>query len=554
MQFKRSLVVLAAIAVCASSFAANFIRVPTGAMKGSSLPSSHPATSALSGGGTNPTTPTTPEVPPDTTPVLVVSPGLLDFGSTPVDTSPAIQQVLLRNSGKGPASLEWSTALPFQISSTSCSASLAVGAECTLGVRFTPQEVGAKEGTLSIASNGGNASVQLRAVAEALPVSTVDVSPSGSHSFGTSVVIASTVSNTYTLSNSGNAPATNVVASLSGAADMSIATNSCGTSQSPGTLAAGASCTVKVNWTPAADGQVTGTLQFAGTATTGLPRTVTMTGTAIYNGTVVLVSPALNGKTQYDLDTEKMVFTTPGVYTLQVKKGFTALAKAWGGGGTSAGAAGGYVSGSAALAASTTLTVRVDAQGGSGGQNLYNSTSAGAGGGLAGLFAGSSATQGSALLVAGGGAGGNAAGTGGAAGGAVGSDGVHVGTTACKANPMYGRGGTQSAGGAAGTPYDTNAVLPSAGGPLSGGNGGTVNSASWGPGGGGGGGYFGGGGSAGGGSCKGTAGGGSSYVSASMSSGVNAAGSGTTPGNSGDSDRGGAGSPGTTGRVVISKN
>lgn len=648
MKFKRSLVMLAAAALCVSSFAANYVRVPTGTTRGAAPVSSHPATSGLS--GSNPTSPPA-QANVSTTPG---NGGALSFGSLTVNTVGSPVTAVVANSGNAASPLSWSVTGPFQVYGTDCGATLAAGSQCGIGVAFAPTAEGPGNGTLSITHAGGSSSISLSGVGAPAPranlvsssiitwgtfsigetsnqvrahvvnngnagtplswsvdgpfvlsrsecgpsiaaggecdlyvafkpnavgpatgkltltyeggtfvtslsgtgapapTSSITFSPATDTNFGTSAPTGELYTATYTLRNTGKATATGVSVEAIGAETMVMSANTCGTPAAKVSLGADATCAVTVKWEPATAGSYMTTLVFTGSADSGLPRNIEVKGTAVLSGTIVTVSPAVGGKTTFNLDKEKIVFASAGVYEVTALKPFNGQFKAWGGGGIN-GAAGGYVAGAMAVSSNTKFTVRVDAAGGTGGVNNANQVRAGNGGGLAGLFSGSTVSTGSALLVAGGGSGGSGAGVGGAAGGTTGADGVNVGGSTCKGTQMQGRGGTLSAGGAAGTPYDTNTTLPTAGSALAGGSGGSVTNASWGAGAGGGGGYYGGGGGSGGGSCKGGAGGGSSFVSGTLANGVNTAGSGTTPGNASDGDRGDSGSQSVMGRVVISK-
>jgi hypothetical protein len=147
----------------------------------------------------------------------------------------------------------------------------------------------------------------------------------------------------------------------------------------------------------------------------------------------------------------------------------------------------------------------------------------GAGGGYTGIFNSSTLSQGNCIAIAGGG--GGAAGvdpaqgtyTGGygannSSNNGNGQNGLEPSSAISAYGTNYGRGATQSAGGVAGTAFDTNSIAPTAGSALQGGNGGIAQLASHGGGAGGGGGYYGGGGSAAGGNAQGGGGGGSSYT------------------------------------------
>ena len=300
-------------------------------------------------------------------------------------------------------------------------------------------------------------------------------------------------------------------------------------------------------------------------------------------GRIFTISPAVSGKTTWDLDLDgPFAITTYGEYTLTPTNTFTASAKLWGAGGgmgpqvsnfnVAAGGAGGYAGGTVQFTNGNSFKLWVG-QGGpvtpngnpggsgtafGGGGAAYNyadgNWNSGAGGGLSGIFI-TSATQANSVLIAGGGGGGGSAQsnsgapvTGGAGGGTTGENGKGG------SDGTGGMGGTQSAGGAGSTPASIGTAV--AGSAVQGGSQTSSNTM----GGGGGGGYFGGGsGIYGGGDCGTGGGGGSGYINTTyVTSGVLTAGSGTTVGNSSDTNRGTAGNAGTTagsagtnGKVVL---
>lgn len=283
---------------------------------------------------------------------------------------------------------------------------------------------------------------------------------------------------------------------------------------------------------------------------------------------IFTISPAVSGKTTWNLDVDgPLTLSAYGDWTITTTATFSASIKMWGAGGgqgptrsnfyTYAGGGGGFAGGTLAFPASSTLIARVGqggqptpngSSGGSGqafggGGQAYNyvdgNWNAAGGGGLSGIFL-SSVSQANSILIAGAGGGGGSAQN--FAGGPC-NGGAGGGSTGGTSNSNGGAGGTQSAGGA-GAPSGAigTSVAGSAlqGGSLSGTNR---------MGGGGGGGYFGGG--------SGIytnpdtargAGGGSAYFNPTyVSSATLTAGSGTTPGNSGDGSRGTAGNAGNTG-------
>jgi len=292
------------------------------------------------------------------------------------------------------------------------------------------------------------------------------------------------------------------------------------------------------------------------------------------------ISPAVSGKSTWDLDVDgPLTLSSYGDWTIVAAASFAATVKIWGAGGgrgdnsgfstaNALGGGAGYAGGTFNATAST-FVLRVGqggkftldssaaasgtAFGGGGSATNYSDANwnCGGGGGLSGIFI-NSVTQGNSVLIAGGAGGGGNSRNGGSRNGGPGggSSGVAGG-----GNGGGGGGGTSSAGGS-GAP-DANIGSSVAGSALTGGS---LTSTST-MGGGGGGGYYGGGSGiyqsddqvAGG-------GGGSGYANGTYISGSTlTAGSGSTPGNSGDGSRGSSGNGATTsatagndGRIVLS--
>lgn len=274
------------------------------------------------------------------------------------------------------------------------------------------------------------------------------------------------------------------------------------------------------------------------------------------------------------------IYTTQGSDTFVVPAGITSVTvKLWGGGGGGgaggtaaaggAGGGGGYVTATLSVTPGETLNVYV------GGAGLGGSQSTAGGGGGGGSFS-SVYRGGTALAIAGGGAGGGgglnnggrSGGDGGAGGGTTGVAGS--GGSGSGGSNSGGSGGTSSAGGAGGSGGNNAGSAGSsltggdgadartsegadgsgaAGGLSGGGNGGAIISTSRAGGGGGGAGYFGGGGGSGSTNNRGGAGGGggSSYTVGGATGVTNTSGSGSTPGNSADVARNGAGDGGSAG-------
>jgi len=315
-------------------------------------------------------------------------------------------------------------------------------------------------------------------------------------------------------------------------------------------------------------GRTTGARFDSWDTTTNLPAGSWDGGTVTAGGYIYSVGgKSFNGK----------VYTTQGSDTYVVPSGVTSITyKIWSGGGgggagsgSAAGGAGGgsgYLTGTVTVTPGETLDIYVG--GGGNGGTVNTSGGGGAGGGSSDIYRDSDFTL--LGLAAGGGGGGGARSTNtGAAGGAGGGTNGVAGSASGAA--LGGGYGTQSAGGGAGTGGTSGQAGRSlfgggggngrtsgsgygggaTGGLGGGGNGGGVVSTSRSGGGGGGGGYYGGGGGSGSTNATGGAGGGggSSHADAGATSVTNTSGSGTVPGNSGDSYRSGAGNGGGGGAV-----
>ena len=91
-----------------------------------------------------------------------MQPSALVFPATGVDSTSAPQTVSLTNNGIGALSpLTFSTSSGFQLGSTTCTASLPVGASCTVQVAFAPVSAGQQTGNLTVASSSLATSAQV---------------------------------------------------------------------------------------------------------------------------------------------------------------------------------------------------------------------------------------------------------------------------------------------------------------------------------------------------------------------------------------------------------
>jgi hypothetical protein len=153
-----------------------------------------------------------------------------------------------------------------------------------------PRIAGILMGSLAALSAAQAEQYQLRVAKPTLVVQTaqgatpatraqLQLSPSQGMNFGT-VNVGQTSQLGFVLQNSGDAPATGVAVNLVGGG-LTTTSNNCGSSQSPGSLAAGASCAVTVQWAPAAAGALTGgSLSVTASNVSNAPASLSLAGSA----------------------------------------------------------------------------------------------------------------------------------------------------------------------------------------------------------------------------------------------------------------------------------
>jgi len=214
-----------------------------------------------------------------TAPQAVLSPNPLAFPSTLVGTAATPLPMTLSNPGTAALaitgiSVTGTNATSFG-QSNNCGASLAAGATCTITVTFTPASAASLSAAISVADNasGSPQSAAVTGTGTPLLIPQAVLSPNP-------LVFPSTTINTpatplpMTLSNPGNAALAITGISVTGANASSFGeTNNC-----PASLAAGASCTITVSFTPASAASLTAAITVADNAA-GSPQSAVITGT-----------------------------------------------------------------------------------------------------------------------------------------------------------------------------------------------------------------------------------------------------------------------------------
>jgi hypothetical protein len=207
---------------------------------------------------------------------LTVSPSTLSFGNQVLTTTSASQPVTITNTGTTAITFT-SIAASTQFGETdNCGTWLAASASCTVNVTFTPTTTGTQAGTLTLTDSDPSSpqTVSLSGTGIAgTPQATLNPT---TVVFGNQIVSTTSSAQVVALSNPGTAALAITSVTLTGANPGDFAdTSTCGT-----TLAAGSSCNISVNFTPASTTTFSASLSVADNAS-GSPQTVPLTGTGV---------------------------------------------------------------------------------------------------------------------------------------------------------------------------------------------------------------------------------------------------------------------------------
>jgi len=254
------------------TFTPTVLGVRAGTLRVSDNGSNTPQTAQLSGTGL--------------TPVSLSSTSLV-FGSQTVNTTSAAKVVTLQNNQTVPLTISGILTSGDFAQTSNCPLSpstLAAKSSCTISVTFTPTALGARTGKLTVNDNAPN--TPQTAQLSGTGTGSVTLS-AASLSFGNQVFGTTSTAKTLTVKNNQAGPLT--IFSIFTSGDFGQ-TSTC--PLSPNTLAAGASCTISVTFTPTALGSRTGTLSISDNAP-GSPQTASLAGTGTLSGLLsIFVAPA----------------------------------------------------------------------------------------------------------------------------------------------------------------------------------------------------------------------------------------------------------------------
>src|SRR5438552_3871463 len=243
---------------------------------------------------------------------LVATPASVSLGNVQVGTNQT-QQVTITNSGGTIVTISQATTVGTGFSTTGLALplALAAGQSQSFTVTFAPQVAGTVSGSISLASDASNPTLNVPLSGSGVTPGTLGASPS-SLSFGT-VLVGNNSSLQETLTNTGGSSVTISQANVSGSG-FSV-------SGVPATLAAGQSANFNVTFAPPSSGAVTGSVSIVSNASNSTLK-ITLSGTGATPGILSASSQTLSfGSVQVNGSaTQSETLTNTGGTTITVSQ------------------------------------------------------------------------------------------------------------------------------------------------------------------------------------------------------------------------------------------
>ncbi len=212
-------------------------------------------------------------------------PTTLTFSNQVVGTTSAAQTLTLTNTDEENAlAISGIVASGDFPETNNCVPGVAAGGSCTISVKFAPKATGAIDGSITISDNAGG-SPQVLAL-KGTGITQETISPS-SLNFGSVAVGSTSAIKTVTLTNHASSVIAVSITPSSGFTAVPAVSGGCGSS-----LAAKASCTEDVFFTPTELGTIDGSLIFVGAGTQQYV-TLTGTGSGTADSPITLTPPTL---------------------------------------------------------------------------------------------------------------------------------------------------------------------------------------------------------------------------------------------------------------------
>ena len=204
-------------------------------------------------------------------PAVTLSASSLAFGNVIEGVTAAAKTVTLKNTGGGTlniSNIAVSGDFAQATSATPCGSTLAATKSCNIKVTFTPAQLGALSGDITITDNASNSPQTVILTGTGEPQATLTPV---SATYAAQKVGTTSAAKVFTLANKQSVALNSIAISTTGV--FSVSTTTCTTS-----LAAKTSCKISVVFQPTATGSTTGSLQVADSAI-GSPQTSSLTGT-----------------------------------------------------------------------------------------------------------------------------------------------------------------------------------------------------------------------------------------------------------------------------------
>lgn len=219
-----------------------------------------------------------------------ISPASLTFAAQAVGTTSAAQVVTLINNLSTTLAI---SSIGFTgtdsgdfAQTNTCGTSVAAGGSCTISVTFAPAASGSRSATLNVTDNAGNSPQTVSLSGTGVVPVTLSTT---SLSFGMVLVGTSATAPAVTLTNNQTVSLTIISISVTGAAFRQV--NTCGTG-----IAAGATCTITVTFSPTTSGAQTGTVTITDSASNS-PQTISLKGTGVLPVTLTPATLAFGDQT-----------------------------------------------------------------------------------------------------------------------------------------------------------------------------------------------------------------------------------------------------------------
>lgn len=254
------------------SFTPTALGARSGSLVVSGAQSGSPQSIPLSGTGTEPG--------------ISITPSTLVFGSQIVASTSLPQSITIANTGTAALTVTNITASGDFAVSSNCG-TVPAGTNCSLMVTFTPTATGTRTGTITFTDNAGTGTQNQVIQLSGSGTSAGATLTPASLSFPSTLLGTTSFGINATLTNSGSAALTGITAQTVG--DYSV-TSSCGA-----TLAAGASCTLNLRFTPTVSGADTGSLVVSDSVGT---QTLVLTGTGLAPGAALSTAQLIFGSQQ----------------------------------------------------------------------------------------------------------------------------------------------------------------------------------------------------------------------------------------------------------------